>query len=73
MLLEVCLERRGMERFQLQLIIILVAAIAMAWSNRPPSAVIEGCVQRTCLADYRSGSDPRLISEMSPYMRSEKW
>jgi hypothetical protein len=63
----------GMERFQLQLIMILIAAIAMWWSSHPSSRTIEGCVQRGCLADYRNGFDPTLISEMSPYMRSEKW
>lgn len=63
----------GMERFQLQLIIILVAAIAMWWSSHPVPHTIDGCVQEGCLAGYRGGSDPRLISEMSPYMRSERW
>ncbi len=63
----------GMERFQLLVIMILIVAIAVWWISHPPSRTIEDCVQITCLAGYRNGSDPRMISAMNPYMRSEKW
>ena len=56
MLLEVCLERRGMERFQLQLIIILIAAIAMAWSSRPPPPSMKAALKE--LVWLATGADP---------------